>query len=210
MEFRSRRAEQDDRPAHGPVGEVVDEVEQTLVGPVQVLHGQHERSRLRESLEEPTPGSKCLIASAPGAALEGQQRTQMTLDPSGLRPIGYEIANRSAELRLDRRRAVSLHDPRLSLHHLPKGPVRDSLAVWQATAAPPDDEAGLVLERALEFPDESTLADSGYPDEGDQLDRAVAPGARERVQDQAQLLLPADERGERRALVVRAQLGQRT
>ena len=133
----------------------------------------------------------------------------MTFDPLCLPRVGDEVAHGAVELRLRRRRVVRLQDPGLGLDHLTERPERDSLAVRETPATTPGDETGVVLERALELPDEPALADSGNAHQGHQLNGAVAASASERVQDQAQLLLSTHERSERRALVRRSQVGDR-
>ena len=47
-QFGPRRAEHEQRHAAGPIDEMVDEVEQALVGPVDVLEHQDERTLLRQ------------------------------------------------------------------------------------------------------------------------------------------------------------------
>ena len=64
----ARRASSSGRAVHDhenrnpacPVDEVVDEVEQALVGPVQVFEDEHERPLLGERLEEAPPGRERL------------------------------------------------------------------------------------------------------------------------------------------------------
>ncbi len=63
-----------DRDAARPIDEVVDEVEQTVVGPVQVLEHQHQRPLLGKGLQEPPPGGERLAAPvAAGHALVAAQ-----------------------------------------------------------------------------------------------------------------------------------------
>ena len=46
-----------------PVDQVVDEVEQVVVGPVQILEDEHQRPTLGERLEEAAPGGESLVAA---------------------------------------------------------------------------------------------------------------------------------------------------
>ena len=128
------------------------------------------------------------------------------MDGGGSRPrtpprIRDEVVDPTAELRLDGLARVALEDPRLRLDHLAERPERDAVAVRKTTAAAPRDETGVVGERALELPDEAALPDAGHADERHELNGAVAASARDRVDDQAQLLLAADQRRERARLV---------
>ena len=62
-QLRPRRADDEQRHAGRPVDEVVDEVEQAVVGPVQILEDEHERALLGERLEEAAPGGERLVAA---------------------------------------------------------------------------------------------------------------------------------------------------
>ena len=54
---------------------MVDEVEQALVRPVEVLEDEHERVELGQALEEPPPGGEALGPAITGVALgEAEQR----------------------------------------------------------------------------------------------------------------------------------------
>ena len=52
------------------VDELVDEVEQRIIGPVEILENQHQRARLGERLEQATP-SRERLAGACGVILRG-------------------------------------------------------------------------------------------------------------------------------------------
>ena len=77
-------ADDEQRHAGRPVDQVVDEVEQVVVRPVQVLEHQHERPLLGELLEEASPRGERLVphvAAALGAAGETDERPQVRLHP---------------------------------------------------------------------------------------------------------------------------------
>ena len=59
-QLRPRRPDDEQRNAGRPVGEVVDEVEQAVVRPVQVLEDEHERPLLGEPLEVAPPRREAL------------------------------------------------------------------------------------------------------------------------------------------------------
>ena len=82
-------ADDEQRHPGRPVDQVVDEVEQVVVGPVQVLEDQHQRPLLGELLEEAPPRGEGLVphvAAALGAAGEPDERPQVRLAPTGRRP----------------------------------------------------------------------------------------------------------------------------
>ena len=60
-ELRPRRADHEQRDVGHPVDQLVDEVEQALVRPVQVLEDEHERALLGKGLEEAAPGREGLV-----------------------------------------------------------------------------------------------------------------------------------------------------
>ena len=62
-ELGPSRADHEERDAGHPIGERVDEVEQGVVGPVDVLEDEHDGPRLREHLEEAAPGCERLAES---------------------------------------------------------------------------------------------------------------------------------------------------
>ena len=57
---RARRAQEHHRPA-GALPELLNQVEQRRLGPVQVFPDEHERTRPGEQLEEPPHGEKHLV-----------------------------------------------------------------------------------------------------------------------------------------------------
>ena len=177
---------------------MVDEVEQVVVGPVQVLEDEHEGPALGERLEEAAPGGERLVAAVTArVALPRQpdERPQMALDPMGALGVGDEIRHRLAQLRLGRLGGVGLEDPGLRLDHLPHGPEGDALAVRERAALPPvDDQVRIRVHRLRELPHEPALADSRDAYERDELRPPLPQGARETVRQPVELLAAADER----------------
>ena len=83
-QLRPRGADDEQRNVRHPLDELVDEVEQALVRPVQVLDDEHERPLLGERLEEAAPGGEGLATSvAPELALaaEPDEGEEVRLDP---------------------------------------------------------------------------------------------------------------------------------
>ena len=63
---------------------MVDEVEQAVVGPVEILEDEDERAPFGEGFEEPPPGGERLGLSIAADVLfvgEPDQRAKMALDP---------------------------------------------------------------------------------------------------------------------------------
>ena len=75
----ARGADDEQRHAGRPVGEVVDEVEQAVVGPVQILEDEHQRPLLGQRLEQAAPRRERLVAAVARALAgraEADERTQ--------------------------------------------------------------------------------------------------------------------------------------
>ena len=120
------------RDAGCPIDQVVDEIQEVVVGPVQILEDEHERPTLREPLEKPTPSSEGLIPTGTTTPFHGSksdQGPQMGLDP--------RLIDDRRELPLALFHAVAFKDPGLRFDHLPESPERDPVPVGQATAASP-------------------------------------------------------------------------
>jgi hypothetical protein len=63
-QLQPRGADDEQRDAADPVDEMLDEVQQPLVGPLHVLEDEHERALLREGLEEASPRRERFLARA--------------------------------------------------------------------------------------------------------------------------------------------------
>jgi hypothetical protein len=61
-----RRSEDEQRDAARPLDEVLDEIEEAVVGSVEVLEHEHGGAPVAERLEETAPGGEALVA--PGLA----------------------------------------------------------------------------------------------------------------------------------------------
>src|SRR6185295_17594496 len=166
-QLQPRRAENQHRDVTHPVREVLDEVEQAVVGPLHVLKHEHERVLLRECLEEPPPRRERLLLRARRIERPPDEWTQMREHP--LRVLLDQLLDRPLELGVDLLVAVGLEDPRLRLHHLRQRPVADTLAVRQRTPLAPERQLAAALDRLEELADETTLADSRDADQRDEL-----------------------------------------
>lgn len=142
----------DDQQGHArrPVGELVHEVEEAVVGPLQVLEDEHERALRRQLLEEAPPGGEGLApAVAPQLRFLRQpgQGPKPTLDPGDVLGLDH-LGNGAVELLLRYRLPVCLQDAGLGLDDLGQRPEGDAVAVGEAAALAPDDEPGLGVPRS--------------------------------------------------------------
>jgi len=98
-QLRPRAANDEQRDSAQPVDELVDEVEQALVGPVEVLENEHERPLLRQRLQKPPPCCERLtaaVAAEHGLALQTDERAQVRLHPAGIARVVDGVRDRPA------------------------------------------------------------------------------------------------------------------
>src|SRR4029079_1641508 len=79
-QLRPAERHDEDRMPTRPMPEVLDEVEQARVSPLQILEQEDDRSRLCIGLEEPPPGGKQLLALTLEVPSRFEQRKQSRLD----------------------------------------------------------------------------------------------------------------------------------
>ncbi len=124
---------------------------------------------------------------------EAEEREEMRLDPRLVAGAGERVLDGLVDLRRDLLRCVLLEDAGLRLDDLAERPQRDSVAVGEAAPLAPGDELGVGVDDALELVDEAALADPRDADEREELRRALVARPLERVPDDAELALAADE-----------------
>ena len=173
-QLRPRAAEDEQRHSGGAVDETVDEVEEPVVGPVQVLEHEDGRALLAERLEEAPPGGERLAAAVSSDAelgAEPDERPQVGRDPVCLRRDVEEGRDRLGELPLRLVGSVRLENAGLRLCHLAQRPVADPIAVGEAAALTPDDDVRVLVDDREQLGHDPALADPGDADERDELGR---------------------------------------
>ena len=164
---------------------MLDHVEQRLLGPVHVLEHQHERLCVGELLGPPQRGP----AQLPRLVLSALGRTEHT--QRSAEEIGDRLAlARGAQLLERLARRVVVADPGARLDHRRQRPVRDALAIGER--APP--QRCHAFEPLCELGDQAGLAETGLAEDRQELAASIADGAGERVLEQRQFRLTADER----------------
>ena len=127
-QLRPGRGEDEERDTGHPIDDVVDEVEQVVVGPVEVFEDEHERSTVGERLEEASPGGERLArARSPAGCPSLRDRPSGRRWRSSQRPRAASSATSAtavAQLRSSASRRIGLEDPGLRLHHLGDRPER--------------------------------------------------------------------------------------
>jgi hypothetical protein len=176
-----------------PLEEVLDEVEQSGVRPVEILEQKDHRSRARHQLEQASPRREQILLIGRSALGQSEKVAKTRLDPGSLLRVGDEPLDGTAQLRLGRRRGLIFEDARSPANHLCERPVRHALPVGEAPAAvPPDvvDEAVYVL---LELPCESRLAYAGHADDRDETRLPLVDRRVEQLLDEPELSGATDE-----------------
>ncbi len=194
----SSGSDDEHRHARYPLGEVVDEVEQRVVRPVQIFEDEDERTLLGEHLEQPAPGCECLELAVAARLIrlagDARERAQVRCNPPPLLLVGQQLVDHRRELRRGGRPVVVFEDASLRLHDLAERPDASTLAVGERPSLSPPVQVGIFVEDAEELGDEPALADPGHADERDELRRLLATAALERVGEDRQLAVAADNR----------------
>ena len=177
-EVRTREAEEQDRRATREAEDVLEQVEQRGLRPVDVVHRDDERSRDGERLEEP--------AERPGGLL-GRARLVARADRAKDQPLCDVPAVDVRQKRTEGRRGIG---PRDVAHDVGEREVGDAVAVRDA---PSDDDARVLLERAQGLSREAGLADPRWPDDGGERARRLAHRGVEGIAQLAELAAAADE-----------------
>ncbi len=175
---------------------MVDEVEETLVGPVQVVEDDDERALLGQRLEESAPGGIRLgstVAAGRDRFCETDERTQVPPHPGCVGGRRQDLDDARLQLLLHHFFAVALEDAGLRLDHLAERPVSDSLPIGQAPPLAPVDEIRVGLDVGEELGHEAGLSDPGHADERHELGSLLLSGPREGVTEQVDLLLSPDQ-----------------
>ena len=175
-----------------PLGEVLDQLEQRLLGPVNVLEDEDQRLCIGQ-LRRP-------LAGGPG---------DLFLAPLGLDPLEHAdgereqvgdgvVAAAGAQLRDGLLDGIVVRDPGSHFDHLRDRPVRDAFTVRERAAT---EDRG-ALDAGDELPRQPALADPRLRVDREQMGALVADHARERVVQQLELELAGDEaRGDARHAV---------
>jgi hypothetical protein len=184
----------EDRRAVGPGEEMLDEVQEPAVGPLEVLEQQDRRPLLGDPLEEDPPGREEAIAATGRRRLEAEQRQQGRFHPAAVLLVRDVLGHRGGDASARRRLVVGLGQAGPPADHLAKRPERDPLPVRRGAAAVPPDRLRDAVGPLLELPGEAALADAGRAGDRDEPGAAIAPHGRQGVPQEAEILVAADER----------------
>ena len=177
-------ADQQDRHALDPAGQVLDQVQQRRLGPVDVVEDDDQRPLRGERLEQLPDGPEDLLRRS--AAAEPDRGGDAVGDHSP-RPA----ATRPAPQPLERLLVVEcVVEPGGRLEDRPDRPVGDALAVRNA----PSREGARAVRGRDELTHQPGLADPGGAEHGYELAALLRDGPLVRGDHEAELVLPPGER----------------
>jgi hypothetical protein len=193
VDLRPGQAEHEDGEVGRPLEQVVDEVQEAAVGPVEVLEHEDDGLLGGHGLEVQPPAREQVGAVGRDALLQRQQMGEARLDQPSLPLVGDEPLHDRPQLRPGGLGVLVLRDPRTRPDHVGQRPVGDTLAVGQAAPALPEDLRGDPVDVLLELPRQAGLPHAGLPGHEHELRLALALRALGRVDDDGELASAPDE-----------------
>ena len=139
--------------------DALDQVEQRVVGPVQILDEHDRRPVGREPLEERDRGVMELFADVHGACVAGHRSAKRE-------PEGAVLAETTGDVRV----GVAVADVEILLDDLAERPV-GRVPVREAPAGPPPRLRLLLGEPQPELTHEARLPNAGVPEDRDEVRR---------------------------------------
>jgi hypothetical protein len=184
-ELGPRHADEQDRGVPGPVGEVLDKIQERGLGPVDVVEHDDERPLAREVLEELAHRPDGVLGGA--RVVPGQEPADERADPVSL----FGALEESCELGPGGPHVVGPLDAGGALDRFGDRVERDPLAVGQAPT-PQDGRAGRGTAQELEH--EPRLPHAGRAEEREQVRGPLADGAVECTLHEVELVLASNHR----------------
>ena len=169
---------------------MLDEVQRSVVRPVQILEHQDQRAAICDRLDQALPGGEDATSRAPG--LQPDKWPQPAGEPLPVAGILEQLQNRRGHLRLDVGRCVGFEHADVCAQRFCHGAERPA-AVRERASLPPREDVLLGIRVAEELPDEPALPHARCSDERHELGRALVSCAREGVTDQSKLDVAPDE-----------------
>src|SRR3954447_3306682 len=194
-QLRPGRGHEQKRRAAQPVDELVDEIEETIVRPVEVFEDDDAGPAIGDGFEEAPPCGRCGLSARLPIPGEPDERLELALQPAPLRLLRNAALEDVAKLPLRLVRSVRFEDSRLRLHDLAERPERDALAVWKASPLTPGDQIGIRVDHPEELAHEARLSDPGNADEGHQLRGPLLTHAPEQRAQQLHFPVATNQQG---------------
>ena len=177
-----------------PVEQVLDELEERGIGPVDVLEHHDYRVLLGHPLEEQTPRREEILAVRRDAVRQPEEMLEPGLDERPLFRIDHDLGEDGGKLRERLVRRFVLGDACAHPDHLRERPVGDAVSIGETAPSVPPRRFQDAVEVLLELPGKPRLPHAGHRDDGDQVRAALVGGRVEELLGQAELALASDER----------------
>jgi hypothetical protein len=166
-----RRADQQDRCPGLALGDELEQVEERRLGPVQILEDEHERATLGQELEQAADAPVELGLSDLGRGVRSGRSRGDADDvrhggrdrPQLVEVVTVQRLDQRAELRRGGSCVVVMPNSRRVFDDLGHGPVRDSLAVGEAS---PPVHVDLLLAARGDLGQQAALPDAWLTDHG--------------------------------------------
>ncbi len=151
-DLRPREREHEEREPARPLEQVLEELDQGSVGPLDVLEDHDHRVLLGHSLDEEPPPREEVVAIGSGAVCQPEQVLEARLDEAPVCLVGDDLLEDDGELRECVHLGLILGDPGAHADHLRQCPVRDAFAVGQAAPLVPPRVVREPVDVLLELP----------------------------------------------------------
>lgn len=178
------RAYHQERSVLGRLDDVLDEIQERRLGPVDVFDDDHQRAPARELLQH--------LAGRPEGLADRERLVREAEDRGQARDDVRLPRHQRRELRSRARYRLVLGDLSGLPHDLGKGRERDAVAVRDAPAA---ERVRLARRPREELVDETGLAEPGVAEHGHEPTASLVLSAQEAAVKDRELLRPAHQRG---------------
>ena len=177
--------------------ELVHEVQDGVVRPVQVVEREHDGPALGEQLEEPAPGRERLgppVLAERTLPTDAGERAEVPEEPGSIGAACRKRVDRTTELGLHPCPVVRLHDACPGLDHLGEAGERAARAVGGRAPGEPGRRRAVLGQASLQLAYQAGLADAGNAEDRHQPCAAVLRDPLERGAKARELGLAADQR----------------
>ena len=171
---------------------LLDQIEESIVGPVRVVDPDHEWAVRGEQGYQPAPCVLQLVLDVPLGRVTAERRRESCRQGVGVG--GAELGEARCERLMDLSNRVVGARAGSGPHDLAERPECDPSAIGRIS---PDQDPGTRLGRAKrteELRREARLADPGIPGDHHQLGRSVAGGAPVGELEQGEIVIATDQR----------------
>ncbi len=171
--LRSGEGDDVDGPPTRPRQHLLDEVDQAVVRPLEILEDEDDGSLFCDPLEEHPPCREQFVAVAPWTFLDAEQLEEGSLDHGSLVGRLDELVEALGQAQPGRGLIVVLPDMEPHPDHLAERPERDPVAIAGRPTLVPVDVFTQPVDVLQELPGEARLADPRLPEHGDKPDPAL-------------------------------------